>query len=91
MFDVLYASPSKFILSTWHNNDYRVNKYISTLWSRFNILTRKHFYHVGGSVKNRNPMIEAIVTNYDVIPIEYEYKKQEQLVLLEEQAKYQNA
>ena len=91
LFDVLYASPSKFILSTWHNNDYRVNKYISTLWSRFNILTRKHFYHVGGSVKNRNPMIEAIVTNYDVIPIEYEYKKQEQLVLLEEQAKYQNA
>lgn len=61
----LTKTDSKFILSTWHHNDYRANEYIESLWSEFNILTREHFYHVGGSEKNRNPMIEAIITNYD--------------------------
>ena len=65
LFSALSESKSKFILSTWHHNDYRKNEYIDSLWSAFNILKREHFYHVGGSEKNRNPMIEAIVTNYD--------------------------
>ena len=91
LFGALCASPSKFLLSTWHHNDYRENEYVDSLWSRFNILTREHFYHVGGSEKNRNPMIEAIITNYDVTPIEFEYKKKEQLILLEKQAQYQSA
>ena len=89
LFNILSQSESKFVLSTWHHNDFRKNEYIESLWSQFNILTREHFYHVGGSEKNRNPMIEAIITNYDTSIYEnQEQKRQEQLVLLEEQAAY---
>jgi DNA adenine methylase len=63
LYEALSKTPSKFILSTWHHNDYRENVYIKSLWKRFNILTREHFYHVGASESNRNPMIEALVTN----------------------------
>lgn len=89
LYKSLSKTPSKFILSTWHHNDFRRNDYIELLWSEFNILTREHFYHVGGSENNRNPMIEAIVTNYDTSAYEYkEQKSQEQLILLEKQASY---
>ncbi len=54
----------KFILSTWHHNDFRQNAYIEALWAEFQVLTREHFYHVGGKEKNRNPMIEALITNF---------------------------
>jgi DNA adenine methylase len=64
LFKLLLEIENNFILSTWHHNDYRANEYISLLWSNFNILTREHFYHVGGSENNRSPMVEAIVTNY---------------------------
>ncbi len=89
LFNILSQSESKFVLSTWHHNDFRKNEYIESLWSQFNILTREHFYHVGGGEKNRNPMIEAIITNYDTSIYEnQEQERQEQLVLLEEQAAY---
>ena len=84
----LSDTPARFILSTWHHNDFRENEYIKSLWSKFNILTRAHFYHVGASESNRNPMIEAIITNYDTAPHEYREKQQEQLMLLEKQAPY---
>ena len=45
---------------------YRENEYVRDLWSRFNVLTREHFYHVGGKEENRNPMIEALITNFSV-------------------------
>ena len=61
---LLSKTKGKFILSTWHHNNYRINKYINSLWSDFNILTKKHFYHVGANEKNRNPMVEAMVLNY---------------------------
>ncbi len=87
LYNALANTKSKFILSTWHHNDYRKNKYIESLWREFYILTREHFYHVGGREKNRNPMIEAIVTNYDTSIYEYqEPASQEQLMLLETQA-----
>ncbi len=63
LYDDLSKANSKFILSTWHHNDYRDNEYIELLWRKFHIFTREHFYHVGGKEKNRNPMIEAIITN----------------------------
>ncbi len=66
LFDSLNNVESNFILSTWHHNDYRHNEYIFSHWSKFNILTREHFYHVGGNEKNRNPMIEAIVTSFNI-------------------------
>jgi DNA adenine methylase len=89
LFEDLSHSPAKFILSTWHHNDYRENEYIHTLWNQFNILTREHFYHVGASEKNRSPMVEAIVTNFDLPLTPYqEPQKAVQLAFLEEKAKY---
>lgn len=79
----------KFVLSTWHHNDYRENEYIDLLWNKYNILTREHFYHVGGQEKNRNPMIEAIVTNYSTAIYQApQPRQQEQLNLLEQHATY---
>lgn len=90
LFNILGSSPAKFILSTWHHNDFRKNEFMESLWNKYNILTREHFYHVGGKESNRNPMIEAIITNYDVSIHENEKKIiQEQLILLDEHGKYQ--
>jgi len=83
LFQALSNTSSKFILSTWHHNDYRENVYIKSLWCDFNILTREHFYHVGASETNRNPMIEAIITNFDTSIYEDEkWEYQEQQLLL---------
>lgn len=60
----------KFILSTWHSNKYRNNEYLNTIWKKFNLLTREHFYHLGGSQNNRNSMLEALVLNYKIPKIE---------------------
>lgn len=62
--DLLSKSPAYFILSTWHHNDYRHNEYIEGLWKSFYIRNREHFYHVGAKEKNRNPVVEAIVSNF---------------------------
>lgn len=47
------------------SNDYRKNDYIESLWTNLNVMTREHFYHVGGSEDNRNPMLEALISNFD--------------------------
>lgn len=89
LFQLLSDVECKFILSTWHHNDYRKNEYIDALWSNFNVLTREHFYHVGGKEGNRNPMVEAIVTNYSTEFYEMENEhKSEQLSLLERKEVY---
>ena len=59
----LSDSQATFVLSTWHHNEYRSNGYIESLWGGNRIVTREHFYHVGGREENRNPMVEALVTN----------------------------
>ncbi|MBU0655337.1 MAG: Dam family site-specific DNA-(adenine-N6)-methyltransferase [Gammaproteobacteria bacterium] len=82
----LASLKTDFILSTWHNNDFRENQYIKLLWGKFNILTREHFYHVGASEDNRNPMIEALVVNYD--PYANEEQEYRQLALLEQVGSY---
>jgi DNA adenine methylase len=82
LFRALSGLEGKFILSTWHHNDYRENEYIKTLWSRFNVLTKDHFYHVGGKEENRNPVVEALVVNYPADAIEIVARKSEQLMLL---------
>jgi DNA adenine methylase len=82
LYDILGAVPAKFILSTWHSNQYRKNSALEKYAYRFTILTREHFYHVGASEKNRNPMLEAIVLNYNPLtPVSLEMEKQ--LVLFE--------
>jgi DNA adenine methylase len=54
----------QFILSTWHSNQYRENEYVKTIWKKFNLLTKEHFYHLGGTQNNRNSMLEALILNY---------------------------
>ena len=89
LYEALSTTSSKFILSTWHHNDFRKNEYIDSLWSRYNILTREHFYHVGGREENRNPVVEAIVTNYDALTCNYPVSQnREQLMLLAKKPNY---
>ncbi|CAG1006777.1 Modification methylase FokI [Anaerolineales bacterium] len=77
LYSMLSATPAKFMLSTWHSNQYRKNSAIEKYAYRFTILTREHFYHVGASEKNRNPMLEAIVLNYNPLtPVMLEREKQ---------------
>lgn len=61
---LLSHSGAKFMLSTWDHNDYRQNEYIDTVWPSCNKITQEHFYHVGAKEKNRNPVTEALLTNY---------------------------
>ena len=69
----LKSLPSRFILSTWHSNQFRTNPSVKSNWSdpRFHVLTHKHFYHVGSTEELRHPMIEALVTNF---PVNLEYQ-----------------
>lgn len=61
----LLASNAKFMLSTWDHNDYRKNDYIEKVWHSCYKITQNHFYHVGAKEKNRNPITEALLTNYE--------------------------
>jgi len=91
LFELLSTTPACFILSTWHHNDFRVNPRIDELWSRFNIVTRDHFYHSGGKLENRRTIVEALVFNFPAKIRKHNHgivPKPEQLVLLEEREKY---
>lgn len=88
LFNKLSRFSGRFILSTWHHNDYRENEYVKSLWGEHSVLTREHFYHVGGKEKNRNPVIEALVTNFNAISTERRTENPAQHMLLEEPAKY---
>ena len=90
LFNKLSNFNGRFILSTWHHNDYRENEYVKSLWSEHSVLTREHFYHVGGKEKNRNPVIEALVTNFNAVSTERK-ESQIQYMLLEPTAKYGTA
>lgn len=66
LFEALSHTRAKFILSTWHHNDYRANDMLTRYWNRFNVTTREHFYHGGGHIENRHAMTEALVFNFDL-------------------------
>ncbi len=66
LFNLLSQTKSKFILSTWHHNDWRSNEMIKKFWSKFNIVTRDHFYHSGGNIENRRTVVEALVCNFSL-------------------------
>ena len=65
LFNLLSETKAKFILSTWHHNDWRENEMINKFWSKFKIVTKDHFYHNGGSIENRRTVVEALVCNFN--------------------------
>lgn len=65
LFNLLSKTKAKFILSTWHHNDWRENEMVNKFWSKFNIVTKDHFYHNGGNLENRRTVVEALVCNFD--------------------------
>jgi DNA adenine methylase len=86
LFDMLDSVSCKFILSTWHHNDYRSNEFIDSLWSKYSVLTKEHFYHVGASEDNRNPVVEALITSFRAQSRLAAVPKVDQLTLLSESA-----
>lgn len=64
----LCNTKAKFILSTWHHNEFRENEMIGKLWGHFNVITKEHFYHGGGHIENRHAMTEALVYNFELMP-----------------------
>jgi DNA adenine methylase len=69
LFNLLSETNAKFILSTWHHNDWRENDMIERFWKNFNIVTTDHFYHNGGNIENRRSVVEALVCNFDTAKI----------------------
>lgn len=59
---------AKFVVSTWHSNQYRKNDYLETLWKNYYLVTTSHFYHLGAKEENRNAVTEALILNYEAIP-----------------------
>jgi len=66
LFALLNSTEARFVLSTWHSNRFRENKYVNTLWNNFNIAQREHFYHLGAKETNRNKITEALIYNFNV-------------------------
>ncbi|MHC6203781.1 DNA adenine methylase [Breznakiellaceae bacterium SP9] len=89
--ELLTKTKARFILSTWHHNDFRENEMVNKYWKNFNIVTKDHFYHSGGKIENRNSVVEALVYNFESNIIKHNYKpkiKEEQLTLFERPVPY---
>ena len=71
--NALISSEAMFMLSTWDHNQYRTNEYINIVWNFCNKFTKEHFYHVGAKENNRNPMLEALLTNYTPVKTEKKF------------------
>jgi DNA adenine methylase len=76
--EMLSHLPCNFILSTWHSNEFRINRNMEKNWAsdRFHIFTRVHYYHVGSTEDLRHPMLEALITNF---PYHYPSNRSEYL------------
>lgn len=61
---LLLETDAKFMLSTWDYNQYRKNEYIDKIWNNCQKINIEHFYYLGAKEKNRNAMVEALITNY---------------------------
>lgn len=66
LFEDVSNFSGKFIMSTWHSDSFKENKYINLLWKDFNLFTRDHFYYVGGKEENRKAVTEALITNFRI-------------------------
>lgn len=89
LFAALAGCEGKFVLSTWHSNQYRSNLAIPRLEKAYHVITHEHFYHVGAKESNRKPVLEALVTNYQPIIYRPQSKQYQQAALFESQAAYQ--
>lgn len=71
LISALQKLPCRFILSTWHSNEYRENQAIQSNWQGPSFFTRtcEHFYHVGSTEALRNAMTEALIANYDMLAV----------------------
>lgn len=63
----LKNSGARFMVSTWDHTSFRKNEYVDSLWSFCYKVTREHFYYVGAQESNRNPVIEALLMNYEPV------------------------
>ena len=66
LYNALVNTPAHFIFSTWHHNEFRENDMMDRFWNHFNVMTQEHFYHGGGHIENRHPMVEALVYNFEL-------------------------
>lgn len=53
-----------YAFSMWYENKYRKNAHMEQ-WTKGELLTTEHFYHLGAKESNRNSMIEALVISSD--------------------------
>ena len=60
------------MLSTCDYNEKRKNEYLDRIWNNCRKINIEHFYHLGAKEKNRNAMVEALITNYDTNEVENE-------------------
>lgn len=72
LYVALVNTPAHFILSTWHHNEFRENEMMKRFWNNFNVATQEHFYHGGGHIENRHPMVEALVYNFELQETHYQ-------------------
>ena len=86
LFNLLSKTKAKFILSTWHHNDWRENEMIAKFWNKFNIVTKDHFYHSGGNIENRRTIVEALVCNFDLDKIDEHNHGQKEKIKTEQLA-----
>ena len=47
--------------------DKKVGRHQTLEPTNFNVATKDHFYHNGGSVDNRHSIVEALVYNFDLL------------------------
>lgn len=57
----LKSLPCRFLYSMWYENKYRKNNKLEENFSKYRIVTRSHFYHLGASENLRNTIKEALV------------------------------
>lgn len=85
--DMLTNLPCKFILSTWHSNEFRTNLQVERNWASnsFHILTKAHYYHVGAAEDLRHPMLEALITNFGYAKATARHEAIQQSLFVEQQ------
>lgn len=85
--DALANLPCKFILSTWHSNEFRTNLQVEKNWASdsFHIFTKAHYYHVGAAEELRHPMLEALITNFSYTETVGRHEARQQSLFVEQQ------